>query len=327
MTASETHTEAKSFQRERRIYILGMGAVGLPLAAYLSNEGKRVVAVRTSKTELSGTGMTVTVHGSGATLKARVETALLSELEKLDGIVVVTAKSYANETMARMLSSKVTTGPLVILQNGIGVERPFLEVQFPEIYRCVLYMTSQVGDGGDVTFRQIAPSPIGVVNGSGAEVEECVNALATAQFQFRFEENIQREIWKKAIINSVFNSICPLLEVDNGAFARNEDAARLAREIVCECLVLAEAQRVSLTESEVMDQIMRISKGSEGVLISTLQDIRNGRKTEIEYLNLELARIASSMHPPIDLPKAGLLGRMVQAKSASQPRGPLASSV
>lgn len=304
-----------------------MGAVGLPLAAYLSNEGRQVVAVRTSKTELSGAAMNVNVRGSGATLKVRVETALLSELEKLDGIVVVTAKSYANETMARMLSSKATTGPLVILQNGIGVERPFIEARFPEIYRCVLYMTSQVTNGGDVTFRQIEPSPIGVVSGSGSHLEDCVNALATPQFQFRFEEDIQREIWKKAIINSVFNSICPLLEVDNGAFVRDEDAARLAREIVSECLALAEARRIALTENEVMDQIMRISKGSEGVLISTLQDIRNGRKTEIEYLNLELARIASSMHPPIDLPKTGLLGRMILAKSASQLRGSLASSV
>jgi 2-dehydropantoate 2-reductase len=38
---------------------------------------------------------------------------------------------------------------------------------------------------------------------------------------------------------------------------------------------------------------MRISTGSKQ-LISTLQDIRNGRQTEIESLNLEIARLAAS---------------------------------
>lgn len=36
----------------------------------------------------------------------------------------------------------------------------------------------------------------------------------------------------------------------------------------------------------------RISEGSTGVPVSTLQDIRSGRETEIAYLNLEMARIA-----------------------------------
>jgi 2-dehydropantoate 2-reductase len=127
--------------------------------------------------------------------------------------------------------------------------------------------------------------------------------------------NIQREVWKKAIINAVFNSICPLLDVDNGVFVRDAAVAALAREIVNECLALTERLGLALDEDELIEQILRISRGSEGQLISTLQDIRSGRQTEIEFLNLEIARIGAALEPRLQLPRTELLGKMIVARS------------
>ena len=76
---------------------------------------------------------------------------------------------------------------------------------------------------------------------------------------------------------------------------------------------------MGLRETELMEQIMLISKGSNQ-LISTLQDIRSGRQTEIDFLNLEMARVADSMHPRLRLPKIELLGKMILAKSLQQRR-------
>lgn len=36
---------------EEKIYIVGSGVVGFPLAAYLTNTGRKVVAVRTSRND------------------------------------------------------------------------------------------------------------------------------------------------------------------------------------------------------------------------------------------------------------------------------------
>ena len=76
---------------------------------------------------------------------------------------------------------------------------------------------------------------------------------------------------------------------------------------------------MGLRETELMEQIMLISKGSNQ-LISTLQDIRSGRQTEIDFLNLEMARVADSMHPRLHLPRIELLGKMILAKSLQQRR-------
>ena len=246
-------------------------------------------------------------------------------MRSLDGIVAVTAKSYANRSIALALKDKVITGPLVLMQNGVGVEEPFLEAKLSEVYRCVLYLTSQATSGNEFGFHSIKSSPMGIINGDQAGLDSVVLALTTKRLPFHAERNIHREVWKKAIINAVFNSICPLLEVDNGVFGRQQAVAELAKDVVVECLALTDRFGLGLTRDELMDQIHQISRSSDGQLISTLQDIRNGRETEIEFLNLEMARTAAGQQPRIDLPRTELLGRLTLAKSklqaARQPRG------
>jgi len=302
------------------IYILGAGAIGFPLAAYLANAGRTVLAVRTSRKDVLKSAITITVQNGSNRISPPVETISLFKLTRLDGIIVVTSKSYANQAIARELKDKAAAGPVVILQNGVGVEQPFLEASFFPIYRGVLYITSQETSEHVFTVRPIHPSPIGIVNGNEAGLRKCVEALSTDGFPFRSEANIQREIWKKAIVNTVFNSICPLLEVDNGIFVRDEYTANLAREVVQECVTLTNRLNLGLSESELMEQIMRISQGSDGQLISTLQDIRMNRPTEIDYLNLEIARVAAGLQPGLHLPRVELLGKMILAKSLQQSR-------
>lgn len=306
----------------KSIYILGAGAIGFPLAAYLAHAGRHVVAVRTSRKDVPQSTVTVTVrdHENGITIP--VETVSLSRLTHLNGMIVVTAKSYANPAIAQELRDQAAAGPIVILQNGLGVEKPFMDAQFPEIYRCILYATGQTESGNTFTFRPITSSPIGAVRGSESGLQQCVQALTTARFPFRAETHIQSEIWKKAIINTVFNSICPLLDVDNGIFARDERAAALAGAVVKECVALTNRLNLGLNESDLMAQIQQISQGSDGQLISTLQDIKAGRQTEIEFLNLEMARMAASMQPRLALPKVAFLGEMILTKSLQKPRSP-----
>jgi 2-dehydropantoate 2-reductase len=296
------------------IYILGSGAVGFPLAAYLTNAGRRAVAVRTSRNDVPKSMIDVTVQDASNRVTGPIETISLSNLARLDGTVVITTKSYTNQAIADLLKERKATGPLVIMQNGIEVERPFLDAGFAAVCRCVLYLTSQPTSEFEFSFHPVTASPIGIIEGPEAELVKCVEQLNTDAFPFRAEANIQKEIWKKAIINSVFNSLCPLLDVDNGVFVRDEATANLARQVVKECVTLTDRLNIALSESEVMQQIMRISTGSKQ-LISTLQDIRNGRQTEIDSLNLEIARLAASLQPPLHLPQTELLGKMILAKS------------
>ncbi|NWF64726.1 MAG: 2-dehydropantoate 2-reductase [Chloroflexi bacterium] len=298
------------------IYILGSGTIGFALAANLAHAGREVIAVRTSRDDIDKTTMPVIVGMAENQIKASIETISLSKLSRLEGIIVLTTKSYANESIAAQLRGKTTNSPLILLQNGVGVEKHFLNSGFSQVYRCVLYATSQAASEHEFRFRPITASPIGIIRGDEAGLNHCISVLHTDGFPFRAEADIQREVWKKAIINAVFNSICPLLEVDNGIFIRDESVRTMAAEIIQECVMLMEKLNINLTQTEIMEQLLAISKRSDGQLISTSQDIQAGRQTEIESLNLEIARIAASMQ--MKVPKTELLGKIILAKSTQK---------
>ncbi|MEC7262836.1 MAG: ketopantoate reductase C-terminal domain-containing protein, partial [Bacteroidota bacterium] len=127
--------------------------------------------------------------------------------------------------------------------------------------------------------------------------------------------HIQRIIWKKAIANCVFNSICPLLEVDNGIFYRNEEVMSMAKRVIADCALIANKKGIDLGVYELEDQVLKISRMSDGQFISTLQDINNKRETEIDTLNFEIFRMAQAMNLSSQVQETRLLGELVKWKS------------
>lgn len=299
--------------QDDKILILGCGAVGAPLAALLTEAGRKVVVVRTSDPDLSPRPLLLKVRLPGRSLGVEVESVGLSRLDDANGLIVVATKAHFNQRLAGVLRAIPTDGPLVILQNGLGVERPFLG-HFPEVFRAVLYVTGEGTLAAGFEFGAVSPSPLGLWSGTSTKLPKCIATLSTDSFPFVAEPEIETEVWKKVIVNCVFNTVCPLLETDNGVFAREAAARHLARELVDEGVALAGAMGIVIHGDELMEKIQLISRGSDK-LISTLQDIRHGRETEIRFLNLELARLALDLRPSTSVPKLELLGRIVELKA------------
>ncbi|MHA2304949.1 MAG: ketopantoate reductase family protein [Candidatus Hodarchaeales archaeon] len=301
---------------QKSIFILGSGAIGLALAINLVNHDRNVILVRTSKEDFSKEKIEVSLKNvHGEIVKASITMVSLNKLKTLTGIIVIATKSHVNDIIATKLKERKVISPLVIMQNGLGVEEPFIGRGFSEIYRCILFVTSQTINDYYVRYRPIKPSPIGIIKGDNQKLQEIVATLNTLEFEFFLERKIQEKIWEKAIINSVFNSICPLLDIDNGIFFRNKEITRLASEIIKECITVALASGMALNEKQILQQVLNISEISTGQLISTLQDIRNKRKTEINSLNLEIARIAEKHDLTKQIEKTELLGKLIQFKS------------
>jgi 2-dehydropantoate 2-reductase len=300
-----------------QIYIVGAGAIGMALAVNLLRNGRTVAAVRTSNSNYSWETVQISVQcDEGLTMEAPLEMVSLSKLDSVgDGTIVITAKAIANRFLASELRQKKSNGPIIIMQNGIGVESPFIDAGFTDIYRCVLYATSQEQQQNFFRFRSVAASPIGTLIGDTQKLSQIVTQLSTSKFQFRAEESIKEEIWKKAIMNAVFNSVCPLLEVDNGIFCRDKMVAEIALEIIEETVAVTKRIGLGLDTKGLMEQLLMISEKSDGQLISTLQDLKNGNETEIDFLNLEIARIAGEMTPKIPVSKTKILGELISIKS------------
>ena len=299
------------------IYIVGAGGIGMPLAALLTSSGVQAVAVRTSRDDIAETTGRIAVDlAEGNPKLVDVRMVSLARLPQVNsGVVAVATKATANRVIAPIIRERFGDLPVVVLQNGLGVERPFVEAGFPRVLRCVLYATGQHTGDTAYRFREVAPSPVGAITGDGAEVEQIVARLSTPEFRFRAEDRIVTEVWRKVILNAAFNSICPLINIDNGVFERDPAVAAIARTVIEEAIAVASRVGVELSPDELMEQLLLISRRSSGQLISTLQDLLAGRETEIDFLNRAIARTAAELRPPIDPQITRILGELVLARS------------
>ncbi|MBO9151625.1 ketopantoate reductase family protein [Chitinophaga sp. GCM10012297] len=302
---------------KKNIYIVGAGAIGRALAVLLELEGAPVTLLRGSADDLPAYSEQLQVLLENWDEKnAEIGISTISHFNELNGIVVIASKSYGNRRLAQLLANKTGSSPIVILQNGLNVEQPFIDGGFSEIYRCVLFVTSQVMNNGKVRFKPVSASPIGIVKGDETGLQAVVESLNSPHFGFRAENDIRTVIWRKAVINCVFNSVCPLLETDNGIFHRNGEALAIARRVIAECIGIAALQGITLQAAEVEENLLQISRSSDGQQISTLQDILHKRETEIDTLNAEIARIAASLGKENEVTETRLLGGLTALKSA-----------
>ncbi|MPR37278.1 ketopantoate reductase [Cytophagaceae bacterium SJW1-29] len=297
-------------------YIIGSGAIGKALVVFLRLSGRKATLIRGSLNDGSPKVEPIRVQMPEGTLhEAEVTISTLNAIPTLNGIIVLANKSFGNEQLAVALKNKTGSSPIVLLQNGLGVERPFSAQSFPEIYRCVLFVTSQVIDETTVRFKPVAPCPVGIERGNTDRLQHIVRQLTTPHLVFESKAHIQHTIWKKAIVNCVFNSVCPLLETDNGIFHRSGPAMQIARRVIAECAGIANAEGILLTSNDLEEGVLQISRASDGQLISTLQDIRAGRRTEIDTLNFELAGMAGELGLVHDIEATMLLGELTRLKA------------
>ena len=300
----------------QNIYIVGAGAIGKVLAVFLTLEGKDVTILRGSiDNERKHTEKIVIELKNAEKIESEIEVSTISNISIIDGIAILTNKSYGNQDLSEKLENKIGNSPIILLQNGLNIEKTFVDKNFPEIYRCVLFATSQPIIENKFKFKPVSVSPIGTIRGNTGHLLEIVERMNTSYFQFRADHTIQPIIWTKTIINSVFNSVCPLLESDNGIFHRNEMALNIAKRIVSECVSIAEKAGVSLNIDDVMENLLLISRFSDGQLISTYQDIISKRRTEIDTLNFAIVEIAKELGEEKKTKETQLLGELTKLKS------------
>lgn len=301
---------------DNTIFIIGAGAIGKALSVFLKQQGKHVVLIRGHIDDGIAYQENIQVELKNQKIvESNIQVSTISNYKSLDGLVVIAAKSYGNEQIAKKLKEVNCTSPIVILQNGLDIEAPFIDKGFTDIYRCVLFATSQYIGDSMLRFKPAAICPVGVIVGNSQNLNPIINNLNTPYFKFEPVKNIHPLIWTKAIINSVFNSVCPLLETDNGIFHRDDKALIIARSIIGECIQVAAAAGVALNADTIVKRLLLISKASDGQLISTYQDILNKRKTEIDTMNISISRIAESIGRSDFIKQTKLLGELIQIKS------------
>ena len=310
-----------------KVTIAGAGAMGCRFGAALAASGHDVRLLdgwEAHVAAVNGDGLRVT--DERGTRVVRVPAALFpaaaGDVPPAD-LVIVFAKATATALVAAAAAAAIGPATLVLtLQNGLGN----IEALAPYVPRDRLLAgtttlgTELVGPGHIRALGSGETVLGGLTRGTSATAERIVAAFSSAGLFARASADVMAVIWAKVAFNCVMNSLCTIASIPVSALALYPGFDDLAQAILAEVAAVAAAEGVDVD----VDAALALMKAqfdpaaSGNHLASTLQDLLNGRPTEIAHLNGAIASRAAAHGLPA--PANTLITQLVGLLEATHDR-------
>jgi 2-dehydropantoate 2-reductase len=294
--------------------VYGGGAVGLGIASCLLKSRAHVDVVAREDTVvplrlhgLRRTGLFGEYQAPPGTFRACSSLAELGGLS-YDYILVCTKSTGTREAAADLSRRPDLRGPstpLVLFQNGWGNAETFGEF-FPKasIYNArVITGFSRPRKNAVTVTVHAEPIHIGSLFGFGVSpVLDLCRAIAEGGIPCEPTTAIEKDLWAKMLYNCALNPLGAVLGVPYGVLARHADTRAIMQAVAEEVFQVLEAcgyRTHWAGAAGFLDAFYgRLVPSTAQHESSMLQDIRVGRRTEIDALNGAVVRLAAERGIP-----------------------------
>jgi 2-dehydropantoate 2-reductase len=307
-----------------KIVIAGSGAMGCRYGAALFEAGHEVVLLdgwAEHVAAVNSGGLRVT--DESGTRVVPVPAALFPAPADPSDLVIVFAKATATAAVAAAAAGAIGPATLLLtLQNGLGnVEALGAHAPADRLLAGVSMLGTELVGPGHITALGSGETLFGPVTAAGSAAANRVGAaLAGAGFVTQVMDDPHPVIWAKVAFNCVMNTSCAIASIPVSALARYDEFDALAGSILDEIAAVAAAEGVSVDRASAL-RVMKAQfdpAASGSHLASMLQDLMNGRPTEIAHLNGAIA-VRAAKHG-IEAPVNTLIARIVSLLEATWPR-------
>lgn len=308
-----------------KILVFGAGAVGLTVGGFLSRDHDVTLLGRPRYLNpIRKKGLTVSGIW-GRHHFPRFSFALsLAQVKKFKtrfDLVLITVKAYDTERAAREI--KKIAGPktlLLSLQNGLGnIEA--LHRYFPKkrvLAGRIIFGVEMLAPARVKVTVMAEPSAIGETykKGKSARAIKIAAMLSRAGVPAAVCQDVKALLWAKVIYNCALNPLASVLGSHYGFLMEKEITRMLMDEAVREIYAVAKKARVYLKPETAEEYLAlfysKLVPRTYAHHPSMLQDLRNGKKTEIEALNGAIAKIGKKFSVPT--PVNAMLADMIRQK-------------
>ena len=285
--------------------IYGAGALGTVLGAYTAKAGveidlinrneKHVAALKQSGAKIIGT----------VNFTQKVNALLPSEMTEKYDIIILMTKQRDNENIVTFLKDYLKEdGALCTCQNGLP-EPKIADIlgQDRTLGCAIAWGATFHGEG----VSELTSSPDALTFSLGA-FGNCprlndVKALFETMGKVVIEENFIGARWSKLLINSAFSGLSAVTGATFGEIANVKSSRKVAQRIIKECIDVAKAANIKIEPVQghkidklfdykgklkraISFKLIPVAMKKHGKLISSmLQDLRQGKKCEIEFIN------------------------------------------
>lgn len=301
---------------------MGAGAIGSACGGMLARGRHRVhlVGRQAHMEAISRDGL----HLSGLWGQHRVTNLVVhSRIEQVPALswdlVLITPKAYDTAEAVAQVAALVAPGTLVAsLQNGLGnVETIAAGVGRERT------LGGRVMFGAELTAGRVEVTVEGgeLLLGSPWQVipmeriQSVANAFSTAGLWSAATENITGFIWGKLLYNCCLNALSALLGVRYGWLAEVEATRAIMEQVMDEAFAVAQRHQVPLLWSnpqQYREAFYGFMPATGAHYASTFTDLKQGKRTEIDYLNGAVWRLGQEAGVPT--PVNEMLTRLVRAR-------------
>lgn len=285
---------------DRPIVVAGAGAIGCFVGGMLAEDGRRVaLLVRPRvKTEIERFGLRLTDFGGGDRTISPGQLVLSEDAAILHGagIVLVTVKSADTAAVAEQIAQHAPGDAVVVsLQNGVD-NVALLRAQLGRRRVLAGMVPFNVVAMGEGRFHRSTSGDIQI----GADMDNIAAALSVPRLTVRASRDITGVQWGKLIIN-LNNALSALSDMPLAAQLADRDWRRLFADQMAEGLAVLAAGGIAPVSptpiplrwtpsmlrlpdpvfKAILGRAMKIDPEARS---SMWQDLRQGRRTEIDHL-------------------------------------------
>ncbi len=272
-------------------HILGAGAIGCLFAARLGQAGVSCSLVLRDAGPSSREFVLEDERGRH-TLSLPATAAIDSS--PIDHLLITT-KAYDVEAALRSVRHRLQPGNAVlILVNGMGL----LEIAAAIVPEAKLFAGTTTQGAHRTGARSIRHAGSGITRlgaaGSSAKPDWLPDWQA-APLACEWETDIRSALWHKLAINCAINPLTALHRVRNGELASDAALAHEVGVLCREIAAVSEAAGYGGTAGRIEQDTLEVIRRTAANQSSMLQDIRAGRRTEIEFITGYLVRRADAL--------------------------------
>ncbi len=286
-----------------RIVMVGAGGIGCYYGARLLQNGHQVklVARGDHLQALKETGLTL--KHPEFSFHQFVDACALSELtERYSSgdfdLIILCVKATATQEVAyelkRWFQACHKKIPVLSLQNGIDNEFLLAESLGEEniIGGLAVRIGGHILSPGIVEATGIAEVIMGAWPNQQSpafslyreQLHHFAQAFNAAGIPTRLVDDIQRELWRKLVINNGVNPLSALTRLDTQTMSHHPQFGKIVAGLMIEAAQVAQADGVMLTEQDA-EEMYQLIKDFDPIKTSMLVDMEKGRTLELDEIS------------------------------------------
>ncbi len=273
---------------------MGAGSIGSLFGGFLAKNGNDVTLIGREDhiNAIRNNGLKINGVSGSHNIKIKAM-ASPSQLEGNFDLVLLTVKAYDTEEAINDAKSLIDDDSVLLcLQNGLGVEEIASKIiGRKNILRGLTSNGSLKTEPGIILHTGKGPTIIGELDGKKSERSHRIAKIfSEAGLSTNQSEKIFVDVWTKLLVNAGINPFGALTGLRNGELLFLPNLRSLMTEVVLEGINVSKMVGIRL-EKDPAFLMLQVAERTALNKNSMLQDIENGKRTEICYINGAIAKI------------------------------------